>query len=121
MSLSSRWRETVLAVAVAGLLGPALNLWRISILPDVGLFFGGVVYLAIALRYGPIPACIAAPLAGIPLFPQLGILGLSIPAAEAFTVGELGRKGTQAPLADLLFWIAGGTPVTFLAYVVVLR
>jgi signal transduction histidine kinase/FixJ family two-component response regulator len=121
MSLSSRWRETVLAVAGAGLLGAALNLWRISILPDVGLFFGGVVYLAIALRYGPIPGCIAALLAGIPLFPQFGTLGLLIPAAEAFTVGVLVRKRVQAPLADLLFWIAGGTPVTFLAYVVVLR
>ena len=41
--------------------------------------------------------------------------------AEAFAVGAMARRGTQAPLGDLLFWGVAGTPFTLLVYIGILH
>ena len=41
--------------------------------------------------------------------------------AEAFTVGAMARRGTQAPLGELLFWAVAGTPFTLLVYIGILH
>jgi signal transduction histidine kinase/CheY-like chemotaxis protein len=120
MRLSPRWSEAAV-VTVAGMLGLALNRFGISILPDVGLYFGGIFYLVVALRYGPVAGAMAAVVSGLTLVPHFGWPVLPVVAAEAFTVGAMARRGTQAPLGELLFWAVAGTPFTFCVYVGILH
>jgi signal transduction histidine kinase/CheY-like chemotaxis protein len=108
-------------VTVAGALGLILNHFGISILPDIGLFFGGIFYLVVALRLGPLAGTVAAVISGITLLPHFGWPVLPVVAAEAFTVGAMARRGTQAPLGELLFWAVAGTPLTLLIYIGILR
>jgi signal transduction histidine kinase/ActR/RegA family two-component response regulator len=108
-------------VVVSGALGLLANHFGISILPDVGLFFGGIFYLAAALRLGPRAGAAAALLSGISLVPHFGWLVLPVVCAEAYAVGVLARRGTQAPLGDLLFWAVAGTPFTLLVYIGILH
>jgi len=115
-----RWKEAA-AVTVAGVLGLILNRFGIAILPDAGLYFGGICYLLVALRFGPMAGAIAALLSGFTLLPHFGWPVLPVVAAEAYAVGALARRGRQAPFGDLLFWAVAGTPVTFLAYIGILH
>jgi len=120
MRFHPRWSDAV-AVTVAGGLGLALNCFGITILPDVGLFFGGIFYLTIALRLGPFAGALAAVISGLTLLPHFGWPVLPVVAAEAFTVGIMARRGIQAPVGELLFWAIAGTPFTFLVYVGILH
>jgi signal transduction histidine kinase/CheY-like chemotaxis protein len=120
MRLHSRWSEAVLVVC-AGLLGLIVNGFGVSILPDVGLFFGGIFYLLVALRLGPLAGAMAATLSGLALAPHFGWLVIPVVAAEAFTVGMMARRGTQAPLGELFFWAVAGTPFTLLVYIGILH
>ncbi len=115
-----QWRDAG-AVAVAGLLGLFLNHFGISILPDVGIYFGGVFYLLAALRFGPLAGASAALLSGFALLPHFGWPVLPVVCAEAFAVGVMARRGIQAPLGELLFWAAAGSPCALLAYIVILH
>jgi signal transduction histidine kinase/ActR/RegA family two-component response regulator len=115
-----QWREAGV-VAVAGVLGLFLNRFGVSILPDVGLYFGGIFYLLAALRFGPVAGASAALLSGFALLPHFGWPVLPVVCAEAFAVGAMARRGIQAPLGELLFWAAAGAPCTLLAYIVVLH
>jgi signal transduction histidine kinase/CheY-like chemotaxis protein len=108
-------------VTVAGVLGLILNRFGVSILPDVGLFFGGIFYLVIALQFGPLAGALAALLSGFTLLRHFGWPVLPVICAEAYAVGAVARRGTLAPLGELLFWAVAGTPVTMLAYMVVLH
>jgi signal transduction histidine kinase/ActR/RegA family two-component response regulator len=120
MSFYPRWREAVVVVA-AGALGLLLNRFGVSILPDVGLYFGGILYLIVALRFGPLAGAAAALLSGFTLLPHFGWVVLPIVCAEAFAVGAVARRGMQAPLGELLFWAIAGTPFTLIAYIGVLH
>ena len=120
MRLHPRWSDAVV-VTVAGALGLILNRFGISILPDVGLFFGGMFYLVVALRLGPVAGAMAAAISGLTLLPHFGWPVLPVVAAEAFTVGAMARRGTQAPLGELLFWAVAGTPFTLLVYIGILH
>jgi hypothetical protein len=120
MRLHPRWSEAAVVTA-AGVLGLILNRFGISILPDVGLFFGGIFYLVVALRFGTLAGAVAAVLSGLTLVPHFGWPVLPMVAAEAFTVGAMARRGTQAPLGELLFWATVGTPVTLLVYIGILH
>jgi signal transduction histidine kinase/CheY-like chemotaxis protein len=115
-----RWRDAAV-VAAAGVLGLIANHFGVSILPDAGLYFGGIFYLLVASRFGPLAGACAALVAGIPLVPHFGWPVLPMVCAEAYTVGSLARRGTQAPLGELLFWGIGGAPVLLLAYTAVLH
>ncbi len=115
-----QWREAVVITA-AGALGLCLNRFGISILPDVGLYFGGILYLTVALRFGPGAGAFAALLAGAALVPHFGWPVLAVVCAEASAVGAMARRGTQAPLGDLLFWGVAGTPLTLLVYIGILH
>jgi signal transduction histidine kinase/ActR/RegA family two-component response regulator len=118
--LHPKWR-VALVVAIAGTLGLLLNRFGVSILPDVGLFFGGIFYLLVALRFGPVAGACAALLSSGTLVPHFGWPVVPVVCAEAFAVGAMARRGTQAPLGELLFWAVAGTPCTLLAYIVVLH
>ena len=102
-------------------MGLLLNLFAVEILPDVGLFFGGVFYLAAALVYGGPAGALAALIASAPLASHFGWPAVPMVAAEAFLVGTLARKRVQAPAAELIYWATAGAPALFLAYAVVLR
>lgn len=115
-----QWREAVVVTA-AGALGLFLNHFGVSILPDVGLFFGGIFYLLVALRFGPVAGALAALLSAFTLLPSFGWAVFPVVCAEAFAVGTLARRGTQAPLGELVFWAVAGTPFTVLAYIGVLH
>lgn len=58
-------RLTVLTAVIGGLLGFLLNLLNVTLLPDNGLFFGGLFYPALALRCGPVAGCLAARIAPV--------------------------------------------------------
>jgi signal transduction histidine kinase/ActR/RegA family two-component response regulator len=120
MPFRPRWREAVVVTA-AGLLGLFVNRFGITILPDVGLYFGGIFYVLMALRFGPTAGALAALLAGLTLLPHFGWPVLPMVCAEAFAVGALARRGTQAPVGELLFWGVVGTPVTLLVYIGILH
>jgi signal transduction histidine kinase/ActR/RegA family two-component response regulator len=113
--------ETLIAVIAGGILGAALNLFKIDILPDVNLYAGGICYVLIALCYGPWAGVAAALLAGVPLLPEFGSLGLLIVAGEAAAVGALARKGVQAAVSEFMYWTFLATPISLLVYVVWLR
>ena len=102
MRLHPRWSEAAVVTA-AGVLGLILNRFGISILPDVGLFFGGIFYLVVALRFGPMAGATAAVVSGLTLAPHFGWPVLPMVAAEAFTVGAMARRGNPGAI--------GGTAV----------
>jgi two-component system, sensor histidine kinase len=112
-----------LAVTVVfGLLGVLVNLPQITIFNGARLLFGGVFDLAIALIYGPIFGGLAALISAFPSVvlrghPQTGCLLV----AEALTVGWLARKRLHPVLADLIYWVAIGTPLAALFYLVILN
>ena len=120
MRIDPRWREACV-VAVASALGLLLNRFGVSILPDAGLYFGGIFYLAVALRFGPVAGASAALISSLTLVPHFGWPVLPVVCAEAFTVGAMARRGMQAPLGELLFWALAGTPFTLLAYIGILH
>jgi signal transduction histidine kinase/ActR/RegA family two-component response regulator len=117
---AGKWRGPAVVIS-AGILGFCLNRFGISILPDVGLYFGGIFYLAVALRLGPGAGACAAFLSGLALLPHFGWPVLPVVSMEAFAVGLLAKRGTQAPLGELLFWGVVGTPVTVVAYIGILH
>ena len=107
-------------ITAAGALGLRLNRFGISILPDVGLYFGGILYLTVALRFGPGAGAFAALLAAPPWSPILDGPSWRWSARKP-PPGAMARRGTQAPLGDLLFWGVAGTPLTLLVYIGILH
>ena len=106
---------------VFGLLGILVNLPRLSIFTGATLLFGGVFYMMAALLYGPWYGAIAALLTALPSLLLWGHPeAVSILVAEALTVGWLARRRMHPALADLIYWLAIGTPMAALFYIVLL-
>jgi signal transduction histidine kinase/CheY-like chemotaxis protein len=110
-------RRTLILCVAAGALGLLINSCNISILPDARLFFGGIVYLAAALRFGPLWGGIVAAISCGPVAASLGLFATGLLVAEAIAIGALARKGIQAPLAELIYWSVLGTPLSICVYV----
>jgi signal transduction histidine kinase/CheY-like chemotaxis protein len=110
-------RRTLLLCVAAGALGLLINSCNVSILPDARLFFGGIVYLAAALRFGPLWGGIVAAISCGPVAASLGLFATGLLVAEAIAIGALARKGVQAPLAELIYWSVLGTPLSICVYV----
>jgi two-component system, sensor histidine kinase len=103
---------------VFGLLGILVNLPRLNIFTGATLLFGGVFYLMAALLFGPVYGGIAAFLTALPSMLLFGHPeAASILMAEAFTVGILARRGVHRTLADLIYWVAIGTPLAAFIYI----
>jgi signal transduction histidine kinase/CheY-like chemotaxis protein len=117
MSVRFPGRRLLVLCAAAGGLGALINCTNISILPDVRLFFGGIVYLAVALRYGPFYGAAAALAACVPVAAALGPFGAAMLAGEALAVGSLARKNVQPALAEIFYWAVLGTPLSIAVYV----
>src|ERR1700689_1098929 len=111
-----------LAVTLAfGLLGILANLPRLSIFTGADLLFGGIFYLMAALLYGPAYGAFAALITVLPCallwgHPETALIAV----AEAVTVGWLARRKMHPTLADLIYWLVIGTPLSALFYVVLL-
>jgi two-component system, sensor histidine kinase len=110
-----------LAVPLAfGLLGLLVNLPRLTIFTGATLLFGGAFYLMAALLYGPWSGALAAVITALPSILLWGHKeAVCIAVAEALTVGWLARRRVHCMLADLIFWIAIGTPLAALFYLVI--
>jgi signal transduction histidine kinase/DNA-binding NarL/FixJ family response regulator len=121
MSLSFPDRRTLLLCAAAGGLGGLINSLNISILPDVRLFFGGIFYLAVALRLGPAWGALAALVGCLPAAGAIGPFGAATLVAEAATIGALTRKAIPAPLAALCYWASAGVPAAVGIYIFLLH
>jgi signal transduction histidine kinase/CheY-like chemotaxis protein len=109
------------AVTLAfGLLGLLLNLPHLTIFTGAPLLFGGAFYLMAALLYGPWYGAMAALITALPSVLLWGHPEAAcILAAEALTVGCLARRRVQLMLADLIFWVAVGTPLAALFYMLI--
>ena len=109
-----------LAVTLAfGLVGILVNLFHPTIFTGATLLFGGAFYLMAALLYGPWYGVMAALITALPSVLLWGHPEAAcIVAAEALTVGWLARRRVQSMLADLIFWVAIGTPLAALFYTV---
>src|ERR1700733_13364339 len=113
-------RSLVVTLAF-GVLGMLVNLPRLTIFTGAALWFGGVFHLMAALLFGPMYGAIAALLTVIPCAVLWGHPETAcIVVAEAVTVGWLARRRMHPTLADLVFWIAIGTPMAAFLYIVVL-
>ncbi len=103
---------------VFGLLGILANLPQITIFTGAKLLFGGVFYLAIALMYGPMYGALAALITSVPsivLWGQPETAGILV--TEALTVGWLARRRLHPAVADLIYWVAIGTPLAWVFYI----
>jgi signal transduction histidine kinase/CheY-like chemotaxis protein len=118
MNSSRSLRSALVYCAAAASLGILINLCKITILPDVRLFFGGIAYLAAALRYGPIAGGLVALIGCAPAVAALAPIGAATLVAEAVVVGILVKRGIQAPLAELLYWAILGGPALVVIYVI---
>ena len=113
-------RSLVVTLAF-GVLGMLVNLPRLTIFTGAALWFGGIFHLMAALLFGPMYGAIAALLTVIPCAVLWGHPETAcIVVAEAVTVGWLARRRMHPTLADLVFWIAIGTPMAAFLYIVVL-
>jgi signal transduction histidine kinase/CheY-like chemotaxis protein len=110
------------AVTLAfGLLGLLVNLPRLTIFTGATLLFGGAFYLMAALLFGPWYGAIAALITALPSVLLWGHPETAcIVVAEALTVGWLARRRVHSTLADLIYWVAIGTPLAALFYLVLL-
>ncbi len=114
-------RSSVRAVGVTvvfGLLGLLANLLHFAIFSDATLLLGGVFYLTIALRYGPVYGAVAALITVMPetlpwRHPETAVILL----LEAPVVGWLAGRKLLPILADLTYWAAVGTPLAILLYI----
>jgi len=103
--------------AAAGGLGAIINFTNVSILPDVRLFFGGIVYLAASLRFGPYYGAVAALLGCLPVSAALGPFGFAILVGEAIAISSMTRRGMQPALAEVVYWALAGVPLSIFVYV----
>jgi signal transduction histidine kinase/predicted membrane protein len=119
--MPSKLSRSLAITLVLGLLGLALNLPRLSIFTGATLLFGGVFYLMAALLFGPVYGAIAAFLTALP---SMALWGHPETAAilmgEAVAVGWLARRRVHHALADLIYWLAIGTPLAVYVYMLLL-
>jgi signal transduction histidine kinase/ActR/RegA family two-component response regulator len=106
---------------VFGCLGFLVNVPRINIFTDATLLFGGIFYLAITLRFGPLHGALAALIAALPSIllwhhPETAL----ILVLEALTVGYLAQRRLRPLVAGLVYWATLGTPLAILLYVALL-
>jgi signal transduction histidine kinase len=119
--MPSKLNRSLAVTVVFGLLGILVNLPRLSIFTGATLLFGGVFYLMAALLYGPGYGAIAALMTALPSLLLWGHPETAyILVAEALAVGWLARRRVHPTLADLIYWLAIGTPLAALFYIVLL-
>src|SRR6202167_5956548 len=119
--MPSKLNRTLAVSVLFGLLGILVNLPKLTIFTGATLLFGGAFYLMAALLYGPWYGAIAALITALAPgllwgHPETACIVIS----EAVTVGWLAKRRMHPTLADLVFWIAIGTPMAAFLYIVVL-
>src|SRR3984885_10289812 len=117
--MPSKLNRSLAVTLVFGLLGILANLPRLTIFTGAMLLFGGVFYLMAALLYGPMYGGIAALITVLPYallwgHPETACIAVT----EAMTVGWLARRRVHPTLADLIYWLAIGTPLAAWFYIV---
>jgi two-component system, sensor histidine kinase len=118
--MPSKLNRSFAVTVVFGLLGILVNLPQITIFNGARLLFGGVFYLGIALMYGPLYGAVAALMSALPSIVFWGHPEtVCIVVPEALVVGWLARRRMHPTLADLIYWVAIGTPVAALFYLVI--
>jgi len=119
--MPSKLNRSFTVTLAFGLLGILVNLPHLTIFTGAALLFGGAFYLMAALLYGPWHGAVAALLTALPSILLWGHPEAAyIVVAEALTVGWLARRRMPSMLADLIFWVAVGTPLAALLYLVLL-
>jgi two-component system, sensor histidine kinase len=119
--MPSKLNRSLAVTFVLGLLGILVNLPRLNIFTGATLLFGGVFYLMAALLFGPRYGAVAALMTALPSVLLWGHRETAcILVAEALTVGWLARRRVHPTLADLIYWLAIGTPMAALFYIVLL-
>jgi len=123
VSHQGRSARSLAVTIVFGLLGLAANLPHITIFTGAALLFGGVFHLAIALLYGPWYGLLAALITATPAMvlcehPVTAVMLI----LDAPVVGWLVQRRRLPPIvADLIFWVVIGTPLSILLYIVLLN
>ena len=99
----------------AGLLGFLISFLEVQVLPGVILVFAGILYLLIAIAYGPWLGALAGAIAMTRTIFILGnVYSVVFAALESFCIGYLTRRKMAAPLAGVVFWVFLGLPVVAL-------
>ena len=104
-----RWFTVALLTAAAAL----ANLWPLSVTTFLSLLAGPLFILLLVPRAGLGQLVLAAAVSSLALWSGFGHLwGLPLFVAEAAVVWWLTRRGYPLLLADLLYWIFIGMPLT---------
>lgn len=113
-----RFVITILACIV----GLALSQFELPLFNTVSLRFGGILYLIVALYYGPYYGLLAALVITIPnAFMWKTPLPFFIFAAEAFVIGWLVRRGWKSLVSSAAYWLMLGIPLSYLFIIVLLQ
>lgn len=114
-------RRLVITI-LACIIGLALNQIELPLFSTVSLRFGSILYLIIALYYGPYYGLIAAL---VITFPNALMWKTPLPfimfGAEAFVIGWLVRRGWKSLISSVAYWLILGIPLSYLLFVVLLK
>jgi signal transduction histidine kinase/CheY-like chemotaxis protein len=114
--------KKVLISLLAGVLGYLLNSFPMPVYGRVVIVFGGILYLIIAICYGPVYGLLAALIAASKTIELWGQpYGLVFMGLEAFAVGWLVRRRWQPFFAELLYTSTLGLLVLIVIYVMYLK
>lgn len=106
----------------AGSLGFLINSFPVEVLGRVQLVFGGIIYLIIAIVYGPVYGCLAAFVASSRTLliwqTPYAVLFMSL---EAFIIGWLVKKRLPPFWAAILYWAFVGVPLLILIHLFYLK
>jgi len=108
----------IFVTLLAGLGGWLLNLFDTPLLPNVELYYGGILYLIIAAAYGPGFGMVSAALVTCGSILEFqNLYSVLIGVLEAAAVGILCRRKFSPFAATALFWlVVGGPLLTIILY-----
>jgi signal transduction histidine kinase/CheY-like chemotaxis protein/HPt (histidine-containing phosphotransfer) domain-containing protein len=106
----------------AGTLGFLINSFPVEVLGRVELVFGGIIYLIIAIVYGPVYGCLAAFVASSrTLMLWQTPYAVFFMSAEALTIGWLVKKRLPPFWAAILYWAFIGVPLLIFIHLFYLK
>lgn len=107
--------KRMLLVVLIGVLGAVINIAPLTLLPETQLIFGNAAYVFIAMHLLPRYAVVTAMITVLPLYLYTGLNEyVLIFILEAALIAFMRSRGWYILLADMVFWLVVGLPITLI-------
>ena len=116
--ITPRLLRNLTAGILFGLLGFAVNCFRLELFFNIDFLFGSIITMFVLPRYGPWPGTLAAVIAATPTWHHWHHpWAIVIFTMEAFIAGMLLEKRRwELSVNDIVYWFSGGLSLVYLFY-----